>query len=101
MTDAVLGALGVHSWLEFWWVVTGLGGQAMFSMRFIVQWIASERAGRSVVPVAFWYLSIAGGLILFLYALHRRDPVFILGQGFGILVYARNLWLIHAERRGA
>ena len=96
-----MGALGVHNWLEFWWVVVGLGGQMMFSMRFIVQWLASERAGRSVVPVAFWYFSIAGGAILFLYALHRQDPVFVLGQGMGILIYSRNLWLIHAERRQA
>ena len=101
MSDGALGFLGVHSWLEFWWVVVGLGGQALFSMRFIVQWLASERAGRSVVPVAFWYLSIAGGVVLFLYAVHRRDPVFVLGQGLGIFVYVRNLLLIRAERRGA
>lgn len=93
--------LRVDSWFEFWWVVVGLAGQLMFSMRFLLQWLASERAGRSTVPVAFWYFSIAGGAILFLYALHRQDPVFILGQGLGILIYARNLWLIQAERRGA
>lgn len=101
MTDVVMDVLRVHSWFEFWWVMVGLGGQVMFSMRFIVQWLASERAGRSVVPVVFWYFSIAGGLILFLYALHRQDPVFILGQGMGIFIYSRNLWLIHAERRRA
>ena len=99
MTEAVLGFLRVSSWVEFWWVVVGLSGQAMFSMRFILQWIASERAGRSTVPVAFWYFSIAGGLILLAYALYRQDPVFVLGQGMGILIYSRNLWLIHAERR--
>ena len=99
MMDAVLGFLRVETWLEFWWVVVGLTGQAMFTTRFVVQWLASERAGRSLVPVAFWWLSIAGGLILFLYALYRQDPVFILGQGMGIFVYSRNLWLIHAERR--
>ena len=99
MMDAVLGFLRVETWLEFWWVVVGLTGQAMFTTRFVVQWLASEKAGRSLVPVAFWWLSIAGGLILFLYALYRQDPVFILGQGMGIFVYSRNLWLIHAERR--
>jgi len=70
----------------------------MFSGRFIVQWIASEKAGRSVIPLAFWYFSIAGGVILFLYALYRRDPVFILGQSLGLFIYSRNLWLIYRER---
>ena len=101
MADAVLSAIGVHSWLEFWWVVVGLGGQAMFSMRFIVQWIASERARRSIVPEMFWYFSMAGGVILLSYAVWRRDPVFILGQSMGLFIYARNIWLIHAEKRGA
>ena len=96
--EGVLSVMHVRSWLEFWWVMVGLAGQVMFSMRFIVQWLASERAGRSVMPVAFWYFSIAGALILFLYALHRRDPVFVLGQGVGIFIYIRNLHLIHAER---
>jgi lipid-A-disaccharide synthase-like uncharacterized protein len=91
--------LHVNNWTEFWWVVVGLAGQVMFSMRFIVQWITSERARRSVIPVAFWYFSLAGGLILFSYALYRRDPVFILGQATGIVIYSRNLWLIHAEKR--
>jgi lipid-A-disaccharide synthase-like uncharacterized protein len=77
------------------WLSIGLLGQAMFSMRFIVQWIASERRRRSVVPLAFWYFSVAGGVILLGYALYRRDPVFILGQGAGLFVYARNLWLIY------
>ena len=98
MTEALFAWLHINSWFEFWWVLLGLGGQAMFSMRFIVQWLASEREGRSVVPVAFWYFSVAGGVILFLYALYRRDPVFVLGQGAGLLIYARNLWLIHGER---
>ena len=99
MKEAIFAWMHINSWLEFWWVVIGLGGQAMFSMRFIIQWIASEREGRSVVPVAFWYFSVAGGVILFLYAVYRRDPVFILGQGAGLFIYARNLWLIHGERR--
>jgi lipid-A-disaccharide synthase-like uncharacterized protein len=80
--------------------VVGLLGQAFFSARFLVQWIASERAGRSVVPLAFWFFSIGGGFVLLGYALYRRDPVFILGQSFGVFIYARNLMLI-AKERGA
>ena len=96
--STVFAFLNVQSWFEFWWVAFGLGGQLMFSGRFIVQWIASEKAGRSVIPLAFWYFSIAGGVILFLYALYRRDPVFILGQSLGLFIYLRNLWLIYRER---
>lgn len=77
------------------WVGVGFFGQAMFSMRFLVQWIASEKRKQSVVPLAFWYFSIAGGMILFSYAIYRLDPVFILGQGLGLFIYGRNLWLIH------
>jgi lipid-A-disaccharide synthase-like uncharacterized protein len=77
------------------WLGIGLLGQALFSARFIVQWIASERRRRSVVPLAFWYFSLAGGVTLFAYAISRRDPVFIIGQGAGLFVYARNLWLIY------
>ena len=99
MADGLWAALGVDGWVEFWWVLIGLGGQAVFTARFLVQWIASERAGRSVVPLAFWYLSIAGGVVLFAYAVYRRDPVFILGQSMGLVIYLRNLWLIHAEKR--
>lgn len=99
MPETVFAWLNVQSWTEFWWVVVGLGGQLLFMGRFLVQWIASERAGRSIVPVAFWYFSIGGGLILFCYALYRADPVFILGQSIGIFIYSRNLWLIHAEKR--
>ena len=83
------------------WIAIGFAAQAMFSARFLIQWIASERAGRSVVPVAFWFFSIAGGAILFVYALSRQDPVFIAGQGAGLLIYARNLWLIFRERKSA
>lgn len=91
--------LHVESWMEFVWVTIGFVGQMLFTMRFIVQWVQSERANRSVIPVAFWYFSVAGGVVLFCYALYRRDPVFILGQSSGLFIYARNLWLIHAERR--
>ena len=77
------------------WLSIGLLGQALFSARFLVQWIASERRRRSVVPLAFWYFSVGGGLILLAYAIYRRDPVFILGQSAGLFVYMRNLWLIY------
>ena len=77
------------------WVLFGFGAQFMFMMRFLVQWIASERKQRSHVPVVFWYFSIGGGLMLLTYAIQRRDPVFILGQSLGLLIYARNLVLIY------
>ncbi len=80
------------------WVFFGFMAQATFMMRFVLQLIASERKKRSYVPVAFWYLSLAGGLMLLVYALVRRDPVFVLGQGLGILIYARNLVLIYSRR---
>ncbi len=81
------------------WVIFGLLGQLFFTMRFLVQWVVSERSGRSTVPVAFWYLSIMGGLVLLTYALlYRQDPVFTLGQSAGIFVYTRNLVLIRRAR---
>lgn len=79
---------------ELIWLSLGLAAQAMFSMRFIIQWIASERAQKSIVPEAFWYFSFAGGFMLFIYALHRMDPVFIIGQGTGLFIYSRNIYLI-------
>jgi lipid-A-disaccharide synthase-like uncharacterized protein len=82
-----------------WWVLLGFVAQILFGARFFVQWLASERAGRSVMPVTFWLFSISGGLLLFVYALYRRDPVFIAGQGFGIFVYLRNLHFILREQR--
>jgi lipid-A-disaccharide synthase-like uncharacterized protein len=76
------------------WVILGFVAQAFFTMRFLVQWIASERARKSVIPVAFWFFSIGGGTLLLIYALYRRDPVFIAGQALGLLVYIRNLYFI-------
>ena len=77
------------------WVAFGLLGQLFFTLRFVVQWVASERSGRSTVPIAFWYFSLAGGAMLFVYALfYRHDLVFTLGQAAGLLVYGRNLMLI-------
>lgn len=81
------------------WVLLGFVAQAFFTARFVVQWIVSERAGKSVVPLAFWLLSIGGGVLLLAYALYRRDPVFIAGQGFGVFVYLRNLYFVLRERR--
>jgi lipid-A-disaccharide synthase-like uncharacterized protein len=83
------------------WVLLGYVAQIMFTMRFLVQWIASERAGKMVMPVAFWFFSIGGGLLLLVYALYIRDPVFILGQAFGVFVYARNLYFELRDRRAA
>lgn len=80
------------------WLAFGLLGQAAFFSRFLLQWIASERAGKSLVPVAFWYLSLAGSLTLLMYAIHRREPVFAIGQSLGSLVYVRNLMLLRAEQ---
>jgi lipid-A-disaccharide synthase-like uncharacterized protein len=81
------------------WIVVGFLGQGLFFGRWLVQWIVSERRAESQMPVAFWYLSLVGGLITLAYAIYRRDPVFIAGQSIGALVYIRNLMLIH--RRGS
>jgi lipid-A-disaccharide synthase-like uncharacterized protein len=89
MEDAVIDSL---------WLSVGLLGQACFTARFLVQWLASERHKRTVVPVSFWYFSIGGGLVLLAYAIHRRDFVFGLGQASGLVVYARNLSFLHQRR---
>jgi lipid-A-disaccharide synthase-like uncharacterized protein len=81
------------------WLAVGFLGQAMFSGRFVVQWIASEKKKASVIPVAFWWLSIGGGTALLAYAIHRKDPVFILGQAAGLLVYGRNLAFLRGSGR--
>ena len=81
------------------WLVVGFMGQALFSARFLVQWVSSERRKRSVVPLAFWYFSVAGGATLLAYAIHRQDPVFIVGQFAGLFIYLRNLQLIYRQRR--
>lgn len=83
------------------WLVIGFTGQLLFSMRFLVQWMASEKARKSVMPVAFWYFSIGGGLTLLIYAIHRQDPVFIAGQAGGLAIYLRNLYFVYKERREA
>lgn len=82
-------------------IIIGFAGQGLFAMRFIIQWLKSEGEGRSVIPLAFWYFSISGGMVLFLYALWRKDPVIICGQGLGLFIYLRNLYLIYRERAQA
>ncbi len=84
-----------------WWLLLGFIAQGLFTMRFLVQWIASERAGHSVIPLAFWIFSIFGGLLLLLYALYRKDAVFIAGQAFGVFVYLRNLYFVLRDRKAA
>ncbi len=83
------------------WVLFGFLGQAAFSARFIVQWIVSEKNKESTIPVVFWYLSLVGGLILFVYAIYKKDPVFVIGQGSGLFVYIRNLVLIKKKQSQA
>jgi len=81
------------------WLVFGIGAQLVFGARFIMQWLASERQGRSVIPLSFWFLSIVGGLMTLVYGFVRREPVIIIGQGLSTGIYLRNLWLIFRERR--
>ncbi len=97
--ETLAGWLGAGTRAELAWILVGLGGQVLFMMRFVVQWIVSEKAKRSVIPVAFWWLSIGGAVILLTYASGRADPGFILGQSVGFFIYARNLWLIRVEQR--
>ena len=95
---------GILAKLTLWWATTpgteklwlllGVVAQLLFASRFLVQWLASERARRSIVPETFWYFSVAGGVLLFAYAIYRLDPVFMLGQGTGLLIYARNIQMI-------
>ncbi|HJN01580.1 MAG: hypothetical protein CMH78_05460 [Nitrospinae bacterium] len=84
--------------MNYFWLTLGLFAQFLFSMRFLVQWIASEKQKKSVVPIYFWYLSIGGSTLLLFYAIHRKDPVFILGQSMGLFIYFRNLMLIHSKK---
>jgi lipid-A-disaccharide synthase-like uncharacterized protein len=86
---------------EIVWIVAGFGGQVLFGGRLLVQWLVSERRGQSVIPPSFWYLSLVGGTILVVYAVHREDPVFFFGQLGGVFIYIRNLHLISRQRRAA
>lgn len=95
----VMSWFHVNTTAELLWVLFGFAAQLMFTGRFLLQWLASEKQRKSVVPVAFWYFSLIGGVMLLMYAIHRRDPVIILGQAVGVLIYLRNLMLIYADRR--
>ena len=81
------------------WLLLGIVGQLLFGMRFVIQWVASERQGKSVIPVAFWFFSIGGGLITLIYGLYKREPVIILGQGLSVFIYVRNLALIRKTHK--
>lgn len=81
------------------WIVFGLIGQLAFSMRFLIQWLASEKIKKSIIPDTFWYFSLIGGAILFVYAVYRKDPVFMLGQGLGVFIYLRNIYFVHYQRK--
>ena len=83
------------------WQIVGFAGQALFTCRFLVQWLMSEREKRSIVPVAFWYFSLAGGVTLLCYSIYRADPVFITGQATGLLIYTRNLYFVRREKMNA
>ncbi|MEQ8509663.1 MAG: lipid-A-disaccharide synthase N-terminal domain-containing protein [Rhodospirillaceae bacterium] len=95
------------SWFITWFAtmnifkVLGLLGQAIFGSRFLVQWLASEKLGKSVIPLAFWYLSLLGGIITFFYAIYIQEPVFIIAQFGGIIIYSRNLYFIYRDHRAA
>jgi lipid-A-disaccharide synthase-like uncharacterized protein len=97
MFDTVMQWLQTHT---DWWTIFGLAGQILFMSRFLVQWVASEKARRSVIPEAFWYFSLAGGAIVLVYGIQRNDLVIILGQMFGVIVYTRNLYFIWREKLG-
>ena len=84
---------------ELTWLGIGLFAQLMFSMRFLIQWIATERARASIVPETFWYFSFIGGLMLLSYAIHRTDPVFIIGQATGLVIYSRNIYFIWQRKK--
>lgn len=97
----ILKALNVTSWWNISWVALGFAGQGAFFLRMLVQWVTSERKRESVIPAAFWWLSLFGGVALFVYFVWRRDVVGVMGQSTGIVIYARNLKLIAKQRRRA
>lgn len=88
-----------HKFIWNVWTAIGFAGQACFFMRFVIQWLASERKKTSVIPPAFWFLSLAGGMIVLVYGIHRRDSVIIVGQIPGLFLYSRNLWLMRQSAR--
>ncbi|MEM7210279.1 MAG: lipid-A-disaccharide synthase N-terminal domain-containing protein [Pseudomonadota bacterium] len=98
-THWIMDLLLVDSWMKVWIATFGLTAQGVFMSRMLVQWVATERAKKSVVPVPFWWLSLAGAVMLLIYGILDRDIVIILAQSFGFIVYARNLWFIYSERQ--
>ena len=101
MIEYLLDWFNIETTTDLVWLGLGIFAQLMFSMRFLIQWITSEKEKKSVIPVAFWWFSLAGGVLLLAYGIRRGEPVIILGQAFGCIVYIRNLWLIRAEKRRA
>ena len=93
-----MSALREYFTMDRIFLYVGLFGQLCFSMRFIIQWIYSEKAKKSVIPIAFWYFSLVGGIILLIYAIYHKDPVFIMGQAPGVFIYSRNIYLIHKNK---
>ncbi len=93
----VLDYLGVETTLDAWWLIIGLVAQGLFTMRMLVQWMASERAGKSVMPTIFWWFSLGGGLLLLAYGIYRGEIIIILGQCTGVIIYVRNLMLIYRK----
>ena len=97
--DEAMARIQSYTWEEIVWVSVGLFGQAMFSMRFIIQWIVSEKKRDSIVPIAFWYFSLAGAGIVLTYGIYRLEPVLIVGQSAGFVIYLRNLCFIHRRKQ--
>jgi lipid-A-disaccharide synthase-like uncharacterized protein len=98
-SNALFRLLNITSWWSVTWIAIGLGGQLAFTGRILIQWVVSERKRQSVVPVIFWWLSLCGGVMLFMYFVWRQDAVGVLGQSAGVVIYARNLRLIHKQNR--
>lgn len=98
MMETLLDYFGIESRLDLIWLCVGMVAQLMFSMRFIIQWLSTERQRKSTIPNAFWWFSLMGGLMLLTYGFHRGEPVIILGQGIGIVIYLRNLWFIYVVK---
>ena len=96
--QAILEYFRIDTGRELWWLLFGVCAQSIFFMRFLVQWLSSERARDSVMPRAFWWLSLIGGVMLLVYGFAQREPIIILGQAVGIVIYLRNLWFIYGVR---
>ncbi|MEL6913952.1 MAG: lipid-A-disaccharide synthase N-terminal domain-containing protein [Pseudomonadota bacterium] len=96
--QALLEYFRIDTARELWWLIFGLAAQSMFFMRFLVQWVSSERARASVMPRAFWWFSLLGGVMLLVYGFAQREPIIIIGQAVGIVIYLRNLWFIYVVR---